>query len=69
MSGYATGFAEGEREAFIDRRHGVHRTRPNFPCGDRERGFWDAYAPRSPTWYRPPPVVYQWQQRRDLETA
>lgn len=47
---YAGGFAQGERDAFHDRRNGVVRELREDPATEEERGYWDAYSPRSATW-------------------
>jgi hypothetical protein len=47
---YAGGFAQGERDAFHDRRKGVVRELRNDPATEEERGYWDAYSPRTATW-------------------
>lgn len=47
---YAGGFAQGERDAFTDRRKGVVRELREDPATEEERGYWDAYSPRSATW-------------------
>lgn len=47
---YAGGFAQGERDAFHDRRKGQIREMHEHPATEEERGYWDAYSPRSPTW-------------------
>lgn len=47
---YAGGFAQGERDAFFDRRKNVVRELRNDPATEEELGYWDAYSPRSATW-------------------
>lgn len=47
---YESGFAQGERDAFRDRLAGVEREMLAAPQTDEERGYWDAYWPRSATW-------------------
>lgn len=46
---YAGGFAQGERDAFKDRRRNVVRELRADPETEEERGYWDAYSPRSAT--------------------
>lgn len=47
---YESGFAQGEHDAFHDRRNGVRREQTEFPRSQEQRGYWDAYSPRSATW-------------------
>ena len=47
---YEAGFAQGEADAFHDRRNGVRREMNEDPRNAQERGYWDAYSPRSATW-------------------
>lgn len=47
---YESGFAQGEHDAFHDRRAGLSRELTTTPATAEERGYWDAYSPRSATW-------------------
>lgn len=47
---YASGFAQGELDAYKDRQNRVTREMTEDPRNDEERGYWDAYSPRSATW-------------------
>lgn len=47
---YEGGFAQGERDAFFDRKAGQVREMREDPRTAEERGYWDAYSPRSATW-------------------
>ncbi len=47
---YESGFVQGETDAFHDRRAGVRREMNEDPRTAEERGYWDAYSPRSATW-------------------
>jgi len=58
---YEAGFAQGESDAYEDRANGVKSASPpaalNSPY---QRGYWDAYTPRTSTW---------WRTNRQLEEA
>lgn len=47
---YEAGFAQGEHDAYHDRRRGLFREMNERPQTAEERGYWDAYSPRSATW-------------------
>jgi len=47
---YESGFAQGEYDSFHDRRKGLVRELHETPGTAEERGYWDAYSPRSATW-------------------
>ena len=47
---YAGPIAQGERDAFADRKAGMTREMREHPLTEEERGYWDAYSPRSATW-------------------
>ena len=47
---YESGFAQGEHDAFHDRRARVRREMTEDPRTAEERGYWDAYSARSATW-------------------
>lgn len=47
---YEAGFAQGEHDAFHDRRRNQTRELRDAPATAEERGYWDAYRPRSATW-------------------
>ena len=47
---FESGFAQGEQDAFHDRRNGVRIEANNDPRTAYERGYWAAYSPRSATW-------------------
>ena len=47
---YAAGFAQGEHDAFHDRRAGRARELNETPSTAEEIGYWAAYSPRSATW-------------------
>ena len=61
---YESGFSQGEHDAFHDRRNGVRREMNEDPRTAEERGYWDAYSPRSATWgamvRSPEPVPRAW---------
>lgn len=51
MTAYESGFADGERQAFKDRRNHVRRSRPEAQVQSTYLdGWWDGYTPRSLTW-------------------
>ena len=50
MSTYESGFAQGERDAYFDRRRGLVREQTHPAASADEKGYWDAYTPRSATW-------------------
>ena len=50
MTPYERGFSAGEQRAWQDRHQGDRRIPPTCPGGDYERGFWDGYMPRNPSW-------------------
>lgn len=58
---YQTGFIAGERQAFEDRRSGMHRDLGDAPQSEWQRGYHDGYTPRSPTWARQPVRVECWE--------
>ena len=47
---YEAGFAQGEHDAFHDRRKGLVREMHERPQTAEEVGYWAAYSPRSATW-------------------
>lgn len=48
---YEAGFAQGEHDAFHDRRRGLGlREMTEDPRTAEEIGYWAAYSPRSCTW-------------------
>ncbi len=47
---YESGFAQGEHDAFHDRRAGVRREMHEDPRTAEEVGYWAAYSPRGGTW-------------------
>lgn len=60
---YESGFAQGERDAYTDRAAGAKSEAP--PTGrlnPYQRGYWDAYTPRTATWWTS-------TKRTQLETA
>ena len=57
---YESGFAQGEYDAFHDRRKGVVRELRETPVTAEERGYWDAYSPRSATWGAMHTTRYRW---------
>lgn len=61
MSSYESGFAQGELDAFSDRALGTKSEAP--PPGPKsvyQQGYWDAYTPRTSTW---------WRSNKQLEAA
>lgn len=51
MTSYEIGFDAGERQAYHDRRVGLHMVCPdNVRPNSYQAGFWDAYVPRSQSW-------------------
>jgi hypothetical protein len=48
---YEQGFAQGERDAFTDRRAGLALERMPPPTSEGARGYEDGYTPRSATWW------------------
>ena len=63
---YEAGFQRGEHDAFRDRRNNIVRTAPK-PSSDYERGYADAYTPRSLTWaLKAAPVQAWWQERESV---
>lgn len=61
MSSYEAGFAQGERDAYSDRTGGTKsEAPPPVPQSPYQRGYWDAYTPRTSTW---------WRTNRQLEAA
>jgi hypothetical protein len=60
---YAAGFADGEAQAWKDRKNLIRRDRPEQMRGEFQRGWWDGYTPRSVTWrLRVEPQPW-WQER------
>lgn len=47
---YEQGFAAGETQAWIDRQEGKLERYAPEPENEWERGFWDAYIPRTAKW-------------------
>ena len=60
---YEAGFAQGEIDAHNDRKAGQNSSmRPQQPQSLYQRGYWDAYTPRTATWWTS-------TKRTQLETA
>ena len=60
---YESGFAQGEQDAFHDRRNGVRAEGIDDPRTEHQRGYWDGYRPRSATWAartQSPVVLLAW---------
>lgn len=58
---YEAGFAQGEADAYADRKAGQRSSmRPQQPLSLYQQGYWDAYTPRSATW---------WTVTKQLEAA
>lgn len=51
---YEQGFAQGEADAFHDRRAGLPLERFPPPQSEAARGYEDGYTPRSPGWWVTP---------------
>lgn len=66
MNDYEHGFAAGERQSFIDRRLGGLMKAREAVQTQWQRGFWDAYLPRSEGWANRSPM---WAEVSNLEAA
>lgn len=62
---YAAGFAEGEFQAWEDRKSLVRRERPEFMRGEFLRGWWDGYSPRNLAWRLRGRPQSSWQERSE----
>lgn len=71
MTPYEQGFAQGEHQAFTDRRDRIVRQHPTAIESEFWRGYWDAYYPRGHAWslVSPEPQAAWWQERESVELA
>jgi hypothetical protein len=60
---YEQGFADGEHQAFKDKREHIRRSRPKFQQGPYERGWWDGYTPRDQAWSLDVQPTCWWAER------
>lgn len=63
MNAYESGFADGERDAFKDRRNNIRRTLSQDPTSEYQRGYRDGYTPRNLSWLLTKPAAAWWQDR------
>jgi hypothetical protein len=71
MTPYEIGFSQGEMAAFKDRRNRIVRCRPaHMVGGERNRGWWDGYEPRTEAWrLRGVTPSSAWWVERESETV
>ncbi len=62
MNAYESGFVDGEKDAFKDRRNGIRRTVAE-PANEYQRGYRDGYTPRNLSWLLTKPAAAWWQDR------